>query len=166
MPHSRTLKSAFSVLGDLPAVMVVLVLLIVISRSNYLLFHSLVEGGIAAASLNAFAFAWNSRRFEHGYLLLIGIAYFFNGLLGFLHALAYQGMGVFPNHDGANLAPQLWIASRYLVAITLLVAPYYFRRRLPTAPAFAVLTVITTALITAIFTGNFPTCYVTGQGLT
>ncbi|RZA00052.1 MAG: hypothetical protein EOP11_18735, partial [Proteobacteria bacterium] len=40
------------------------------------------------------------------------------------------------------------------------------RRRLPTAPAFAVLTVITTALITAIFTGNFPTCYVTGQGLT
>ncbi|RYG56325.1 MAG: hypothetical protein EON56_04330 [Alphaproteobacteria bacterium] len=157
MPHQqRTLKSALSVLGDLPAVSVVLLVLIVISRSNYLLFHSLVEGGIAAASLNAFAFAWNSRRFEHGYLLLIGIAYLFNGLLGFLHALSYQGMGVFPNYDGANLAPQLWIASRYMVAITLLVAPYYFRRRLPTAPAFAILCLITTGLLAAIFTAISP----------
>lgn len=136
-----------------------------ISRYNYVLFHSLVEAASAAVTFSAFAFAWNTRSFEHGYLLLVGLACGFLGVIGVLHALAFKGMGVFPGY-GPDLPTQLWIASRYLTALTLLVAPYFLHRSLPIVPAFLTLFGITSALVASIFLGYFPRCFIEGEGLT
>ncbi len=84
--------------------------LYLLSRVNYLLFHSAVEVFSIVITFAIFAIAWNSRRMmDSSYLLFIGIACLFVGGVDLLHTLAYTGMGVFPEY-GANLPTQLWIA--------------------------------------------------------
>jgi PAS domain S-box-containing protein len=151
---------------DIPFVATAALGLVAISRYNYLLFHSLAEASIAALTFNASAFAWNSRRFQSsGYLLWIGLALGGVGMLGILHAMAYKGVNVFPDAD-ANLPTQIWIASRYLIATVLLIAPFFLKRPLPLAPALTGLGATLFALTFAVFTGHFPDCYVEGIGLT
>jgi hypothetical protein len=88
--------------------------LYLLSRLNYLLFHSAVEVFSIVITFAIFAIAWNARRMmDSNYLLFIGIACLFVGGVDLLHTLAYSGMGVFPEY-GANLPTQLWIATRYM----------------------------------------------------
>jgi PAS domain S-box-containing protein len=136
------------------------------SLYSYLLFHSLAEIFSIVIATGVFAIAWNSRRFlENNYLLFLGIAYLFVGLLDLLHTLAYQGMGVFPGH-GANLPTQLWIAARYLEAASLLAAPLFLSRRLRPVLVLAGYLLLFGVLTSLIFLEEFPVCYVAGVGLT
>ncbi len=137
------------------------------SRSNYLLFHSIVEGFAVVIAFAIFAIAWNSRRFlDNRYFLLVGIGFVFVGVLDFLHALTYAGMGVFPQF-GPNPATQLWIAARYVEAITFLVAPLYITRRLNAVAAAFVYTAVTALLLATMFVWHvFPIAYRDGVGLT
>jgi signal transduction histidine kinase len=164
-PRQDDRSLRYRLFGDLPFVACVMVGLFFISRQNYILFHCLVESAIAAATFNAFAFAWNSRRFEHGYLFLLGITSGCVGVLSVLHALAYPGMNVLPE-NGANFAPQLWLASRYLMASALIVAPFFLKRPLPILPVATVLVTITGLLIAAVFLRYVPLAYVIGEGQT
>lgn len=78
------------------------------SRINYLLFHSLAEIFSIVVAFSLFMIAWNSRQYiRNPYLLFIGIAYLFIGILDLLHTLAYKGMPVFTDYD--FYANQLWI---------------------------------------------------------
>ena len=98
-------------------------ILYVISRSNYLLFHSLAELFSIFVAYVVFLIVWKSRaRLENRFLIFIGIAYFFVASLDLLHTFAYKGMGIFPQLD-LNPPTQLWIAARYMESISLLVAP-------------------------------------------
>ena len=137
------------------------------SLYSYLLFHSLAELFSVIIAVGVFAIAWNSRRIlENNYLLYLGIAFLFVGLIDLLHTLAYKGMGVFPGF-GANLPTQLWIAARYLEAISLLLAPWFLNRRLNLTAVFAGYFLTFTILLLSIFSWKiFPVCYVTGLGLT
>lgn len=148
-----------------------------VSRYNYLLFHSLVELFSVAVGWSVFMIAWNSRRFaDNNYVLFVGLGLLFVGGLDALHMLAYQGMGVFPGRD-ANLATQLWIAARYAQSLSLLVAPLVLGLTPPGATAQAgqklnldqVLAgygAVTGLALAAILGGAFPACYVEGVGLT
>ncbi len=56
----------------------VLAALVLTSRSNFLLFHSLVELFSIIVACGIFMIAWNSRRFiDNNYLLLIDISFLF-----------------------------------------------------------------------------------------
>lgn len=97
-------------------------ILYVVSRSNYLLFHSLAELFSIFVAYIVFLIVWKSRvRLENQYLIFIGIAYFFVASLDLLHTFAYKGMGIFPQYS-SNLPTQLWIAARYMESISLLMA--------------------------------------------
>jgi signal transduction histidine kinase len=137
------------------------------SLYNYLLFHSLAEVFSSVVACGIFMLAWNSRRFlDNDYLLFLGIAYLFIGGMDLIHALAYKGMGVFPEYD-ANLPTQLWIATRCLESLSLLIAPVFLRRRLKPNLLFLGYTVVISLLLGSIFYWNiFPDCYVEGVGLT
>jgi signal transduction histidine kinase len=136
------------------------------SLYSYLLFHSLVEVFNVLTAFLIFVLAWHTRRVQDNrYLLFIGIASLFTGTLDLLHTLAYKGMGVFPKYD-ADLPTQLWIAFRWLVALSFLAAPFFINRKLHTGGIFAVYLVITVVLIVAIFSRRFPACFVEGTGLT
>ncbi len=137
------------------------------SLYSYILFHGIAE--IFAISVGAciFVITWNSRRFiQNGYLLFIGIAYFFAAVIDFVHTLAHKGMGVFIGYD-ANLPTQLWICARYLQSISLLIAPVFFRFKPNVSIVMATYSVIIIALLLSVFAFSvFPDCYVDGVGLT
>ncbi|MDP3427629.1 MAG: MASE3 domain-containing protein, partial [Humidesulfovibrio sp.] len=136
------------------------------SRFDYLLFHSLVElvGVVVCASI--FFLTVHARdHLENPALRLLGVAFVFISLLNLLHTLAYKGMVVFPGY-GANLPTQLWVALRQMTAGTLLLAPLLLGHRVRLDLAAGVYALLTAALVWAVFSGNFPDCFVEGQGLT
>ena len=126
----ETKYTGFSIQATVPAVAAAIVLFIV-SRHNYLLFHTVSETFSIIIACGIFMFAWNSRdMMENDYLLFLGIAYLAVAGVDLLHTLAYKGMGTFAE-GGANLPTQLWILGRYLEAVSLLVAPLFIRRQFP-----------------------------------
>jgi PAS domain S-box-containing protein len=157
-------------------------ILYVISRSNYLLFHSLAELFSIFVAYVVFLIVWKSRvRLENRYLIFIGIAYFFVASLDLLHTFAYKGMGIFPQSD-SNLPTQLWIAARYMESISLLLALLFLintrtgNEKEYVEPLkkekffwgfFLLYTGITAACILSVFVfRNFPDSYIEGSGLT
>ena len=145
----------------------ILGLLYLTSLHSYLLFHSLVEmAGVIITGL-IFIIIWNARRHvDNGYFLFIGIAFLFVSDMTMLHLLAYKGMGVF-HETGANLATQLWIAGRYLAAVSFLLAPFFIRKKIDIPLTVVLYSTAFTLLVFTIFVWkNFPVAYIDGQGIT
>ncbi len=155
--------------GKFPAILLGLLVLLglyLTSLYSYLLFHSLVELFSIVIACGIFMVAWNSRRFlDNNYLLYIGIAYLFIGCLDLIHTLAYAGMGVFQGYT-SNLPTQLWIASRYVESISLLIAFAFLGRKLRSNLMFLSYTVVISLLLVSIFWNIFPQSYIEGVGLT
>jgi PAS domain S-box-containing protein len=149
------------------AAILVLAALYLLSRYNYLLFHSLAEGFSIVIAFAIFAIAWNSRRFiDNNYLLLIGIAYLFIGGIDFMHTLAYRGMDVFLGF-ATNPATELWISARYLESLSLLAAPLLMHRKLRVNMTFLAYAIVTGLILTSIFYWHiFPAAFIEGVGLT
>ncbi len=137
------------------------------SLYSYLLFHSLAEMFSIIIACGIFMIAWNSRcLLDNMYFLFIGIAYLFIGGLDLIHTLSYKGMGIFPGYD-ANLPTQLWIATRYIESLTLLIAPFFVSRKLETNISFLSYVVAIFLLLGTIFYWQiFPDCFIEGSGLT
>jgi PAS domain S-box-containing protein len=147
------------------AALVVLIGLYVASLYSFLLFHSLAEGFSIVIACGIFLVAWNTRRYiTNHYLLFLGIAYLFVGILDLAHTLAYKGMGVLPAH-GANAPTQLWIAARYLQSLSLLAAPLLLRRKIRPEFYVAGYGAVTVLLLLAIFAWRiFPDCFLEDAG--
>ncbi len=145
----------------------IVISLSVISRYNYLLFHSLVEIFAVIVAGSVFIIVWNSRKFlQNNYFIFLGVTSLFIGFVLLLHALAYKGMGVFSD-PGANLATQLWILSRYLLGLSFVLAPLMLKRSLNMGRLLAAYGLVVFFLLGAIFYwGLFPVCYIEGIGLT
>jgi PAS domain S-box-containing protein len=141
--------------------------LYVVSLQNYLLFHCLAEGFSMVVACSVFVLAWNSRQFlKNDYLLFLGIAYLFVACFDLLHTLAYKGIEVFAGR-GNNLPTQLWIITRYLESVSLLVAPVFLSRKLNITLVFTVYSLLSALVIGSLFYwGIFPDCFVQGVGLT
>jgi Membrane-associated sensor domain len=148
-------------------IFIILGLLYLTSLYSYLLFHSIAEIFSVVVAFGIFMLAWNSRRFlDNNYLLFIGIAYLFVGMLDILHTLAYKGMGVFAGYD-ANLPTQLWIAARYMQSFSLLLAPAFVTRPLRSGAVLTAYAAVTALLFAAIFVWSvFPASFIEGSGLT
>lgn len=130
------------------------------SRYNYLLFHSLAEFFSIIIACGIFMVTWNCRRYlDNQYLLFIGIAYLFIGMLDLAHTFTYKGMNLLHGFD-ANAPTQLWIAARYLESLTLLAAPLTLRRRINTAAYLVGYALIVLFLLAAILYWRiFPDCF-------
>jgi hypothetical protein len=141
--------------------------LLPVSRLNYLLFHASVETVSLLVAFGIFVVAWYTRDFvENAYLAVLGSGFLTVGFVTMLHAFAYKGMGVFSGRD-ADLATQLWIISRLLLAASFLLAVASFRVRLSprwTLAGFSAATI--GALATVWVWPVFPVMYVEGTGLT
>jgi len=159
-----TLISKYQGLIQLGAI---LILVYLSSFYSYLLFHSLAEMISIVIAFGIFAVVWNSRRYsDNNYFLLVGISFFFVGIIDALHLMAYQGMAVFPHAPGANLATQLWLAERYLAVASFFLASFYIGKKLNGKITFYIYAVLTIVLLASIFLQIFPAAYVAGQGLT
>ncbi|MBN2501786.1 MAG: diguanylate cyclase [Anaerolineales bacterium] len=144
-----------------------LVLLFLTAKFNFLLFHSLAELFSIVIAWGTFVFIWNARRFQvHDFFMVVSIAYLFIGGIDLLHTLAYKGMQIFPE-GGANLPTQLWIAARYLQSSAFVIAPFFIKRTVRPSHIFIGYLLVTSLLLGTIFYwGIFPDCYIDGVGLT
>ena len=146
--------------------MVLSVIVAITSQYNFLLFHSLAEFFAIAIAILVSIVAWNMFPFTRNhYLLFLGCAYFWIGVLDLLHTFAYKGMHIFPT-DSSNTAVQFWIATRYIEAFSLLLAPLFLKKSLNRVWTISIFGLIATAATLAITNGIFPTGYIEGKGLT
>ncbi|MHC1725859.1 MAG: MASE3 domain-containing protein [Syntrophobacteraceae bacterium] len=157
LPDKHTLLLGLSILAGL----------LWIGLRDYLLFHSLIEIFTVIIGWGIFVVAWNARALvQNGYLLFLGVAYLFVGFVDLVHMLSYKGMGVFPAYD-ANLPTQLWIITRYLESLSLLIAPFFIGRKIRAGFLFAVYTAIAALALLAVFEWRiFPDAFIEGVGLT
>src|SRR5512135_1212485 len=136
------------------------------SLYSYLLFHSLLELFNVLTAFVIFVLAWHTRRIQDNrYLLFIGISCLSSGTLDLAHTLAYKGMEIFAGYS-ADLPTQLWIAFRYVASLSFLAAPLFVRRTFPVGKILAAYGILTVVLLFAIFSGQFPACFIEGSGLT
>jgi len=136
------------------------------SLYNYLLFHTVAEIFSVIVAYAIFVFAWNTRRLiDNTYLLFIGCAYLFVGIIDLVHTLGYTGMGIFHGYD-TNLPTQLWIAARYMQSLSLLTAPLLMGKKLNTTWLLSGYSLAVVLLLGTIFAGVFPGCFHEGVGLT
>ncbi|WP_136523866.1 MASE3 domain-containing protein [Geomonas ferrireducens] len=141
-------------------------ILYICSLYSYLLFHTLVELFCTIVTLGVFFIAWNSRRFlDNHYFLFLALAFSTSSVLQLLHTFSFKGLGIFIGYD-ANLPTQLWIASRYVVSLSFLAAPLFIVRKLHLQTALSAFVTASALLVFAIFSGNFPDCFIEGSGLT
>ena len=168
MINTKIVKSSYISIRLLAAGVLAFIGLYILSRNDYLLFHSIVELLGVAVAFSIFVISWNARRFmSTDYLLFIGIGFLFVSILGTVHTLSYRGMGVFTDFEPTNLAAQLWIAARYLQSITLILAPIFIHRKLNTNAAFSIFGAATVLIIFSVLIWQvFPTAFVVGSGLT
>ena len=74
-------------------------------------------------------------------------------------------MDLFPGYD-SNLPTQLWIAARYLQAISILSATVFINKNVKPYALFFGYLVVCSILIVSIFSRIFPECYIEGIRLT
>ncbi len=155
-------------IASIAVIIIALTILYISSFYNYLLFHVLAEFFSISVAFTLFLLVWNSRKYvKNNYLILVGIAYFFVGFLDILHTLGYTGMNVFTDYD--FYGNQLWIASRFIESITLLIGFYFLRRKESLKPHYVFLSyyILTTIATLSIFYWKvFPVCFIPGSGQT
>ncbi|MDD2337383.1 MAG: MASE3 domain-containing protein [Geobacteraceae bacterium] len=136
-------------------------------RVNFPFFHIIAELFSIIVAVGICIISWHSRRLhENGFFIFLGVSALSVAVIDLLHTLTYKGVAVMPQ-SGSPLATQLWIAGRFLQAISMLLAFYFLHRRLRDTTLVASFFAITTLMITAIFVWKiFPACYIEGIGLT
>ncbi|MFX1496340.1 MAG: MASE3 domain-containing protein [Promethearchaeota archaeon] len=138
----------------------ILILIILTSFYSYLLFHTLAEFFSIVIKITIFSILWNSREhLDNSFFLVVGLSFIFIGFIDLLHTLAYTGMNIFFGY-GTNLPTQLWIAARYLQAITFLIASLVLRKTVNGNYFLIGFSLYTGLIITFIFMGIFPVCYI------
>ena len=142
--------------------------LCVVSRDNYLLFHTLSELLSTAVAWSVFLLVWNARRFiRNEALILLGVAYLSVGFIDVFHTVSYDELGFFPRGEGVNYATQLWVSARLLEAFSLLAFAGLLGHRVRPWPVLFAYGSITAFLLVTIFGWHvFPACYVEGEGST
>ncbi|WP_297424010.1 GGDEF domain-containing protein [Clostridium sp.] len=146
----------------------ILIMLYFSSLYNYLLFHTVAEIFSICIAFTMFLMTWNSAKYiNNKYLIIVGIAYLFIGVLDLFHTMSYKGIRIFKDYD--YYANQLWIAARYFESIVLMLSFAYIKskKQVNVYLIFGIYTIITAVLMLSIFWWKiFPVCFVKGQGLT
>ncbi len=151
----------------LPFLVLMLVSSVLASTYNYAMFHTLVEIYCTTIAAGVFIVVYNTRRFlDNDYLLFVGIGFLFFVFLGIPHTLGYKGLQLFANFDN-DLPTQAFIAQRFLLASTVLIAPLFLSRRLWVRTTISLFAAVTgTALFSLLVWDNFPHMFIDGVGLT
>jgi putative nucleotidyltransferase with HDIG domain len=167
MPDSAPLGKPWQITGLAVATLAAMAGLYALSRANYLLFHSAADGFSVFVALGVALVAYAARRtLQPGYFQNLATGFVFVAFVLSLHVLAYKGMGVFPG-VGSNLATQLWLVSRYVLATVLVLSAVLADRKSGPFVIAAVCAILTASCLLSIFVWqNFPAAFVDGQGLT
>lgn len=135
--------------------------------NNYLFFHVIVELFSIVIMFVLFAITWNVRNIlDNKYLLFVGLAAGFIGILDLLHTLTYRGMNIIPSP--IFMANQFWIATRLFESLVILSGFIFLSKpKINITKLLILYGTITVLIILSIATFKvFPTCYVEHLGQT
>ena len=143
-------------------------LLFLLSRYNYLLFHSLIEMFSAVVAGGVFILTLTLADTSISSLfLIIGCGQGVVAIFTLLHMLAYKGMRVFGTMETANLATQLWIATRLVDTGSLFTGVLLINKKMSIRPVLTAFAAIAASLLASLFIWPvFPDCFIEGRGLT
>jgi hypothetical protein len=108
---------------------VLLALLYLASLHSYLLFHTLAEIVFIVVCITVLVMAVALRQFlDDDFALFLGVALSVEAFLHIVHVVDYPGV----NMISQSLDPptQMWLAARFLLAVTFIVAPFVIGKRL------------------------------------
>jgi diguanylate cyclase (GGDEF)-like protein/PAS domain S-box-containing protein len=141
-------------------------MLIPLSQSHFLLFHSLVELFAVVVAIISAIVAWHTYALaKNQFLLLLGCGYFFIGGLDLAHMLTFRGLPFLDNNAG-NVSLQFWIIARIFEAVLLLVAPLFINAEFRPRNIIIILSSIMLLLCVPIMQNWLPVFYIEGKGLT
>jgi len=147
---------------------IILLLFIILSFNHFLLFHTLVEIFSVVVAFIIFVLTiYTYDKIENNFFIIIGLSYGFIGFFDLLHTLAYKGMNIFVN-TGSDLPTQLWIMTRYLESVLILVALYFLGSKVKCDNKKIIygLMFLSFLLLSSLYFEIFPTAYIAGEGLT
>ena len=148
----------------LPTLLVLM--LIPLSQSHFLLFHTLVEFFAITVAIISAIVAWHTYALaKNQFLLLLGCGYFFIGGLDLAHTLTFKGLPFLDNNTG-NMSLQFWIIARLFEASLLLIAPLFINAEFRPRNLIIILASTMLLLCLAIAQNWLPAFYVEGKGLT
>lgn len=103
-----------------------------------------------------FIIAFHTRNIARNhYFTFLGLAYGFVGIFELTVFLVYRDMDLFPGGD-TNTAAQMALAARYVEALSFLIAPAFFHRRLRASMVILAYSTMTVLLMTGIFRMKSP----------
>lgn len=146
--------------------LVAAVALMLLSRINFLWFHTFAELFSVVIGVSLYLIASQSYVFNrNGLLLFLAQGFFWAACIDAIHAMVYSGMGLVPGDD-ANPPTQLWLIARMIEAVTLLLAPRYLGDRQLPPWSFTAFGTVAALAVGLVFAGHLPAVFVPGQGLT
>lgn len=142
-------------------------------EATYLVIHSIMEGFSIFVSFIVFSIGWNSYNdSQRCNTLIISCAFLAAGMIDLGHVLSYQGMPDFISINTEHKAIWFWLASRFLVVLSLFVV-FFFNWQQNVTNKIRYTLLVTSILIIAIvyYIGLFhesivPNTFVEGEGLT
>ena len=131
-----------------------------LSQFNFVFFYTIISLFTVVISLSAFIIVLNVRRnITNNYLFFIGITFLFISLLDFLQLVTYEGLSVITVVGNASMSAQLWVATRFLQGLSLLIAPVFFRfKKFNYSLVMIVYTLVISLLVLLVFNGFIPDC--------
>jgi len=106
-----------------------LVLLYLTSLHSYVLFHSLTELVFVVVCLSIAVLAWSLRPFlDDDFPVFLATALCAVAALHVIHLVDYPGLGLIS--DSTDPPTQVWLGARFLLAGSLIVAPFFIGRRM------------------------------------
>jgi signal transduction histidine kinase len=146
--------------------MIILVLDLIVR--NYLFFHTIAELFSISIMFVLFAITLNAQKFlKNAYLLVVGIAALFIGILDLLHTLTFTGMNIIPSP--IFFANQFWIATRFFESVVLLSGFLFVgnKYKIHINALLAIYSIVTLGIILSIlYFQIFPVAYIQGVGQT
>ena len=140
----------------IPCVMAIF--LVVVSRYNFILFHTLAELFAIIVAMLMSVVAWQMYPFtRNNFLIYLGCGYFWVAVLDLVHTLLFEGMNVFDNRS-LNPPVQFWLATRYLEAALILSSAWVVNYRLNYQWVFLFYGLVAGVIYASIMFGYFPDC--------
>ncbi|MGE5298153.1 MAG: MASE3 domain-containing protein [Acidobacteriaceae bacterium] len=122
MPIEQTFRAKFRQFLGVFILLALFGLFFAVSKYSYLLFHTSIESASIFTELMIAVFAFNTRKFiKNDFFLFLAISFLFIVVIQILHVVFYAGFPLSGDTTG-NIATQLWLAERFLYALSFLAA--------------------------------------------